>query len=235
MRIRTLTISAVCAVALAIVTGCSSEVAGTATMPSGAVGQAGGHGSGTADDAPADTQDDAAADDAIDGADGTPADAGDSPGAGTDDSGASPTSPNLDDILEQLGDGSGAPGDMGDLGDLGDLSSLLGQAGADGSLPIPGLGPGCLALAGVALAAGFALLGPAMGGVPLTESDVNDMFEDISGIPPEVQPQVQKVHQMLLGVVGKSGEEVNRVLDSDEYNDAMDSLSDYMDAQCGGS
>lgn len=232
MRIRTLTISAVCAVALAIVTGCSSEVAGTATMPSGAVGQAGGHGSGTADDAPADTQDDAAADDAIDGADGTPADAGDSPGAGTDDSGASPTSPNLDDILEQLGDGSGAPGDMGDLGDL---SSLLGQAGADGSLPIPGLGPGCLALAGVALAAGFALLGPAMGGVPLTESDVNDMFEDISGIPPEVQPQVQKVHQMLLGVVGKSGEEVNRVLDSDEYNDAMDSLSDYMDAQCGGS
>lgn len=232
MRIRTLTISAVCAVALAIVTGCSSEVAGTATMPSGAVGQAGGHGSGTADDAAADTQDDAAADDAIDGADGTPADAGDSPGAGTDDSGASPTSPNLDDILEQLGDGSGAPGDMGDLGDL---SSLLGQAGADGSLPIPGLGPGCLALAGVALAAGFALLGPAMGGVPLTESDVNDMFEDISGIPPEVQPQVQKVHQMLLGVVGKSGEEVNRVLDSDEYNDAMDSLSDYMDAQCGGS
>ncbi len=232
MRIRTLTISAVCAVALAIVTGCSSEVAGTATMPSGAVGQAGGHGSGTADDAPADTQDDAAADDAIDGADGTPADAGDSPGAGTEDSGASPTSPNLDDILEQLGDGSGAPGDMGDLGDL---SSLLGQAGADGSLPIPGLGPGCLALAGVALAAGFALLGPAMGGVPLTESDVNDMFEDISGIPPEVQPQVQKVHQMLLGVVGKSGEEVNRVLDSDEYNDAMDSLSDYMDAQCGGS
>lgn len=232
MRIRTLTISAVCAVALAIVTGCSSEVAGTATMPSGAVGQAGGHGSGTADDAPADTQDDAAADDAIDGADGTPADAGDSPGAGTEDPGASPTSPNLDDILEQLGDGSGAPGDMGDLGDL---SSLLGQAGADGSLPIPGLGPGCLALAGVALAAGFALLGPAMGGVPLTESDVNDMFEDISGIPPEVQPQVQKVHQMLLGVVGKSGEEVNRVLDSDEYNDAMDSLSDYMDAQCGGS
>lgn len=140
------------------------------------------------------------------------------------------------DLLEGLG-GTDAP-DPSDLGDLGDLLGSLG--GEDGSGGLAGLGdlggmlsPECSSIAGASMSLGLLMLAPLMGQA-LTESDVDHAFASLTNVPPELQDAVATLRAAAQGAVGASSADASALMSDPDVNDALDDISQYLDAHCSG-
>lgn len=127
----------------------------------------------------------------------------------------------LEELLSGLGDGSAA----------GDINGLLEGLGSGG---VGALSPACLQVSGALMSVGFLLMGPALG-TPLTSAQVDDAFKNLNDMPSELAGDISVLHQAAQSVVGKDGATATQVLSSPEVNSAMDHLSQYLDASCGGS
>jgi len=114
--------------------------------------------------------------------------------------------------------------------DLGSLPTDLGSLGS-----IPGLDSGCLAAAGILISVPFLFLTPTLGGQALTKQDVDQAFANLGEIPDELKQPVQVLHDAAVQAIGKSGTEASDILNSDKVNAALDAITKYTDAKCGGS
>jgi hypothetical protein len=225
MRARTAIVSLICASAL-ILTGCSTGIAGVAQLP-GAAGAGSSTGDNWASGAPQSDQSSAGSSGSSDPGSSDPgsSDPGSSdPGssdAGSGDGGDS-------GLPSASGDTSGLPTDLGSLPtDLGSLPTDLGS--------IPGLDPGCLEAASILITVPFLFLTPTMGGKALTQGDVDKAFGNLGDIPDELKEPVQVLHDAAVQAIGKSGTEASQILSSDAVTKALDTISSYSDAKCGGS
>jgi hypothetical protein len=127
------------------------------------------------------------------------------------------------DLLEGLGGMTGPDGKPLDPESLGELLGGLGGA----------LSPECLSIAGATMALGFLMIGPMMG-QPLSQSDLDEALSGLTDVPPELQGPVATLRDAAQGAVGASPAEASALFSSPEVNDAMDTLSKYLDAHCGG-
>lgn len=204
MKTRSRLLSLLCAAGL-LIAGCSSQVAGTPQGATGAIANtAQSSASETASAAPGNSS---AGAEASTGS-------GDSNGA-TD---AVDTSAATDLTLpSDLTMPSGVfPTDLSDLAS------------------IPGLDPGCLAAAGIAMGFGMLMLAPIMGGQQVTADDVNQAFSDLGEVPPELKETVDVLHKAAVAATGQPLTKAAEILGTPEVTKAMDTLSKYSDAKCGG-
>jgi hypothetical protein len=136
------------------------------------------------------------------------------------------------DLLEGL---DGTDGPSLDPSDLGDLLDSLG--GADGTGGLGDLGgfvsPECLSVAGQSMALSMLMLAPLMGQA-LTESDIDQAFSSLADVPPELQSAVDTLHAAAQSAVGASPADASALLSDPAVNDAMDAISQYVDAHCSG-
>lgn len=151
--------------------------------------------------------------------------------------------PGLGELLEGLTgeDGEGPDlgsllGDGGEGGEGPDLGDLLGNLTGEGGLgEVPGLadimGEDCLAVAGATVSLGMLLMGAAMGS-PLTEDAVESAFASLSGLPEELAPDVEALHQAALAAVGDSSA-ATALMSDPAVEAAMDHISSYLDEKCG--
>ncbi|MBN9611270.1 MAG: hypothetical protein J0I11_18375 [Actinobacteria bacterium] len=124
----------------------------------------------------------------------------------------------------------------------GESSSTDGASSPDLTLPtdlsnltnIPGLDPGCLAAAGIAMGFGMLMLAPIMGGQQVTADDVNKAFADLGEVPPELKGVVDVLHKAAVAATGQSLAKAAEIMGTPEVTKAMDDLSKYTDAHCGG-
>jgi hypothetical protein len=139
------------------------------------------------------------------------------------------------DLLGGLGGMTGPDGKPLDPESLGELLGSLG--GAEGLGDLGGLSgalsPECLSIAGATMALGFLMIGPMMG-QPLSQSDLDEALSGLTDVPPELQGPVATLRDAAQGAVGASPAEASALFSSPEVNDAMDTLSKYLDAHCGG-
>jgi hypothetical protein len=139
------------------------------------------------------------------------------------------------DLLGGLGGMTGPDGKPMDPESLGELLGSLG--GAEGLGDLGGLSgalsPECLSIAGATMALGFLMIGPMMG-QPLSQSDLDEALSGLTDVPPELQGPVATLRDAAQGAVGASPAEASALFSSPEVNDAMDTLSKYLDAHCGG-
>lgn len=139
------------------------------------------------------------------------------------------------DGLDGMTGPDGAPLDAGSLGDL--LGSLGGESGSGGLAGLGGLSgtvsSECLSIAGVSMALGFLMLGPMMG-QPLTESDIDEALSGLTDVPPELHDAVATLREAAHGAVGASPADAAALLSTPAVSGAMDAISKYLDAHCGG-
>lgn len=109
--------------------------------------------------------------------------------------------------------------------DLADLTSLAG---------LPGLGAGCLTAAGIAMGFGMLMIAPMLGGAEVTKSDVDQAFANLGDVPPELTDAVDVLHKAAVAATGQPLAKAADILGSPEVTRAMDELSAYTDAKCGG-
>lgn len=218
MRIRSVFAATGCILALALA-GCGNSIAGSAQAALPVAGAAGTASTNDSAELPADTEDLSLP------SEGDPAPAPDSGEL-----------PGLSDALQGLSDLS-ALGD-GETLDPNQLSELLGSlGGADALQGVPGLSDimssECLSIAGASMSLGFLLLAPMMG-EPLTSSDVDSAFKGLKGVPPELSGAIDTLHSAAQAAVGKSSADASKLMSDPAVSDAMDEVSKYLDAHCGG-
>jgi len=137
---------------------------------------------------------------------------------------------------------SSATGGSAGTPQSGESSSTDGASSPDLTLPtdlsnltnIPGLDPGCLAAAGIAMGFGMLMLAPIMGGQQVTADDVNKAFADLGEVPPELKGVVDVLHKAAVAATGQSLAKAAEIMGTPEVTKAMDDLSKYTDAHCGG-
>lgn len=215
MRARSTVISLVCALGL-LVAGCSSSVGGTPQMPAAGglnISTPGGQSGAGPTGGPISTPS----------------------GDGSADSGSQTDS-------DSSTNDAGSTDSGGDSGNGGDSSLPPAtdddQTGMPTAFPtdlsgIPGLSDQCLAVSGLAITVGMLLIAPMMG-QPLTKQQVDQAFAQMGDVPAELQQPMAVLHDAAEQSIGKSTTEAAAILGSDQVSKAMDALSQYMDAQCGG-
>jgi hypothetical protein len=226
MRARSAIVSLICATTL-VLAGCSTGISGVPQLAG-----AEGAGSGSSAGSPSGSSPSGLPS----GMPQPTAGPGDS-GTGSGDAGSG------DGSSGDAGSADAGSGDGGDSGlpsassgipglptDLGSLPTDLGDLGS-----IPGLDPGCLAAAGILISVPFLFLGPSLGSQALTQKDVDQAFSGLGDIPDELKQPVQVLHDAAIQAIGKSGTEASDILSSDKVNAALDTISQYTDAKCGGS
>ena len=78
-------------------------------------------------------------------------------------------------------------------------------------------------------------VGGSAGGIDITDANsVDDAFEGLADAPAELQGDIQTLRQAAEAAVGKSGADAQAIVSSPPVNDAMDHISQYLDASCGG-
>ena len=208
MRARTALITLICAVGL-VMSGCSSGIAGVPEL----AGQAG---SGTHSQ----------------------------PGSGS----SAPTGANPTNGLPTGGLPTGSTSDRssGGGGATG-LPSASGEdpgsssTGSGGTLPtgpgsIPGVSSECMAVLNLSMTVGLLFMGVVMGGSQaLTKAQVDQAFAQMGDVPPELKQPTAVLHDAAMQAVGKAPAQAAQILGSDQVNKAMDTVSKYADAKCGGS
>lgn len=153
--------------------------------------------------------------------------------------GQMPDMSELQGLLDSLGSGDGQMPDLSELEGLlgglsgtdggdGDISGLLDQLGAAGALS-----SSCLQVSGVLMSLGFLFMNPALG-QSIDAQSVDDAFEGLADAPAELQGDIQTLRQAAEAAVGKSGADAQAIVSSPAVNDAMDHISQYLDASCGG-
>lgn len=135
--------------------------------------------------------------------------------------------------------------------DLSDLSSLLENLPTelpslpDLSLPslpelptnisIPGVSTDCLAVA-----QNFGLIAVAIGSVALSSGNFDasgllSQLDSLSGsVPDELKPDVQTLIVLAEDANGKPTAQVLQIFSTPEYSDALNNISTWVDANCGG-
>lgn len=158
-------------------------------------------------------------------------------GLGAD--GQMPDMSQLQGLIDSLG-GDGQLPDMSELQGLldgltgtgdGDATGLIDQLGGAGGLGA--LSSSCLQVSGALMSIGFLFMGPAMG-QSLDAKTIDDAFSSLADVPAELQADIQTLHQAAQATVGKSGADAQTILSSPAVSDAMDHLTQYVDASCGG-
>lgn len=109
-----------------------------------------------------------------------------------------------------------------------------GLAGLTDLTDIPGFSSGCLAAAGIAMGFGMLMLAPVLGGTEVSADDVDEAFAHLSDVPPELKDVVDVLHKAAVAATGQPLAKATDILDSPEVTKAMDKLSAYTDANCGG-
>lgn len=134
------------------------------------------------------------------------------------------------DLVEGLNGTSGLPLDTSALGDL--LEGLGGTDAASGLGALSGiLSPECMSVAGQSMALSMLMLAPLMGQA-LSESDVEQAFASLTDVPPELQSAVDTLHTAARSAIGASPADASALLSDPAVNDAMDAISQYVDAHC---
>ena len=148
----------------------------------------------------------------------------------------------LSDLTSLLGDlptGGDVPTDLGGLGSLlnnlptGALPTDLGDLN---NLNIPGLAPGCLAVAGAYANISLALLPALLGGNgSFNSGDLENTLNSLGGtVPAELAPDIQALGEVAAEANGKSLTDVSNLLSSEKYTTADKHISDWLDANCNG-
>ncbi len=136
------------------------------------------------------------------------------------------------DLVEGLDGTGGLPLDTSALGDL-----LEGLGGTDATSALGDLSgilsPECMSVAGQSMALSMLMLAPLMGQA-LSESDVEQAFASLTAVPPELQSAVDTLHTAAQSAIGASPADASALLSDPAVNDAMDAISQYVDAHCSG-
>lgn len=114
-----------------------------------------------------------------------------------------------------------ADGTAGDAVAPTDLEALFGSGG-------------CMEVAGILMGWGFTLLGTLTEGTALVQSDVDALFATASELPADLHPHVAVLRDALNAAVGKPQGAALELVGTPEVDNAMNKISEYSDAACGG-